>query len=89
MTAAAPVQPAAPHRGIKALLARHPLVFYFLFAYTGSWLVWMLMVLSEDGLGLLPYKVSPLLAMAALALGTNTGPFLSAFMMTGTTEGRA
>jgi uncharacterized protein len=89
MATAAPVQPAAPHRGIKALLIRHPLVFYFLIAYAGSWLVWMPMVLSEDGLGLLPYKVSPLLAQAAITIATFTGPFLSALIMTGMTEGRA
>src|SRR5215217_5322444 len=89
MATTAPVQPAAPRRGINALLIRHPLVFYFLIAYAGAWLAWMPMVLSEDGLGLLPYKVSPLLALVAIGLGSYTGPFLSAFIMTGTTEGRA
>jgi len=29
MATAAPLQPAAPHRGIRALLARHPLVSFF------------------------------------------------------------
>lgn len=33
MATAAPLQPGAPHRGIKALLARHPLVSFFVLAY--------------------------------------------------------
>ena len=41
--------------GTKPLLARHPLVSYFLIAYAYSWLAWMPLVLSEDGAGLLPY----------------------------------
>jgi hypothetical protein len=35
MDTAAPVQPAAPHQGV---LARHPLTFYFIIAYAGTWL---------------------------------------------------
>jgi membrane protease YdiL (CAAX protease family) len=79
-----PVQSASPYKG---LLARHPLVFFFIFAYAGTWLLEMPYVLSEDGAGLLPFS-SPLL------IWTNpvtifTGPFLAAFIMTGVTEGRA
>ena len=33
MATSAPLQPAAPQRGIKALLARHPLVSFFVMAY--------------------------------------------------------
>jgi membrane protease YdiL (CAAX protease family) len=89
MTIAAPVQPAAPQRGLKALLARHPLVSFFVMAFAFSWIVWSPWVLSEDGLGLLPYKLgdaaSGLLNAAAILLG----PTVSAFIMTATTEGRA
>jgi uncharacterized protein len=88
-TAAAPVQPAAPQRGLKALLARHPLVSFFVMAFAFSWIVWSPWILSEDGLGLLPYKLggaaSGLLNTAAILLG----PTVSAFIMTATTEGRA
>src|SRR5215217_2482269 len=52
-----PVQSASPYKG---LLARHPLVFFFIFAFAGTWLVELPYVLSEDGSGLLPYS-SPLL----------------------------
>ena len=87
MATAAPLQPAAPRRGIKALLARHPLVSFFVMAYAFSWLVWMPLVLSEDGAGLLSYR-SPLGLYATIAIASFVGPFLSAFIMTGITEGR-
>jgi uncharacterized protein len=88
MTAAAPVQPAAPHRGIKALLARHPLVFFFLIAYAGSWLVEVPIALSETGTGLLPFTIPRPVLAVAIAAATFLGPTLSAFIMTGITEGR-
>jgi hypothetical protein len=53
MATAAPVQPAAPHRGIRALLARHQLVSFFVLAYAGTWLVELPYVLSKHGAGLL------------------------------------
>lgn len=90
----------------KGLLARHPLVFYFLIAYAGTWLVLVPVALSEDGFGLLPFS-SPVLGdlisgstlgdlgpylvnlNLLLILGFFLGPFLSAFIMTGATAGRA
>jgi uncharacterized protein len=87
MTAAAPVQPAAPHRGIKALLARYPLLSYSFIAYAGTWLVWLPLLLSEDGLGLMSFS-SPLGVLATGGIGTFSGPALAAFIMTGVTEGR-
>jgi uncharacterized protein len=88
MATAAPVEPAAPHRGIKALLARHPLVSFFVLAYAFTWLAaWMPLVLSEDGAGLLSYRW-PLGLYATIAIASFVGPFLSAFIMTGITEGR-
>src|SRR5829696_5339143 len=84
-TAAAP-QPAAvsPLRG---LLIRHPLVSFFTLAYALTWLAWSPWYLSEDGVGLLPYDaegISNYLNTVALIVG----PTLSAFIMTGATEGR-
>ena len=86
MATAAPLQPAAPHRGIRALLARHPLVFFFGLAYAGTWLTELPYVLSKDGSGLLPYS-SPLLTWT-MPLTVYMGPFVAAFVMTGATEGR-
>lgn len=72
----------------EGLLARHPLVFYFLIAYAGAWLVEVPVALSETGTGLLPFTIPrPLLALA-IAAATFLGPTLSAFIMTGMTEGR-
>ena len=58
MATAAPLQPAAPQRGIKALLARHPLVSFFVMAYAFSWIVWAPWVLGEDGAKVLPPALS-------------------------------
>ena len=43
----------APREG---LLARHPLVFYFIIAYAGTWLVELPYVRFADGAGLLPFS---------------------------------
>jgi hypothetical protein len=86
MATAAPLQPAAPHRGIRALLARHPLVSFFVLAFAGTWLFELPYVLSADGSGLLPFS-SPLLGWT-MPLTVYLGPFLAAFVMTGATEGR-
>jgi uncharacterized protein len=85
MTAAnPPVQSASPYKG---LLARHPLVFFFIFAYAGTWLFELPYVLSEDGSGLLPFS-SPVVQWM-MPVSIFMGPFLAAFVMTGATEGRA
>jgi len=73
----------------EGLLARHPLVFFFLIAFAGTWLVELLYMLSADGAGLLPFRL-PLLPVGIwIALSVFLGPFLSAFIMAGITEGRA
>jgi membrane protease YdiL (CAAX protease family) len=69
----------------RSLLARHPLISFFVMAYAFSWIVWSPWYLSEEGVGLLPYPVS---AFPWLTLGIFLGPTLAAFIMTGVTEGR-
>jgi uncharacterized protein len=57
-------------------------------AFAFSWIAWSPLVLSENGVGLLPYKLGAatgLLNAAAILLG----PSVSAFIMTATIEGRA
>jgi len=76
-----------PSAARENLLARHPLVFYFIIAYAFSWLAEMPLLLSKDGAGLLSYR-SPLGLYASITIATFVGPFLSAFIMTGITEGR-
>ena len=78
-------QPGATREG---LLARHPLLFFFLIAYAGSWLLEVPIALSETGSGLLPFTIPrPMLALA-IAAATFLGPTLSAYIMTYMTEGR-
>src|SRR5215204_6925021 len=77
-------QPASTQEG--RLLARHPLISFFVMAFAFSWIVWSPWVLSEEGVGLLPYPVS---ASLWLPLGIFLGLTLSGFIMTGITEGRA
>src|SRR5262249_42488550 len=62
-------------------------VFYFLIAYAFSWLAWLPLVLSEDVVGLLSFR-SPIGFYATLAIASFVGPFLSAFIVMGITEGR-
>jgi membrane protease YdiL (CAAX protease family) len=87
MATTAPLQPTAPQQGLKGLLARHPLISFFAMAYALTWLAWSPWYLSEDGIGLLHYDgeaVSDYVNTVALIVG----PTLSAFIMTGVTEGR-
>jgi uncharacterized protein len=88
MGTAAPLQPAAPQRGLKALLARYPLISFFVMAYAFSWIVWAPWVLGEDGANVLPPALSVPTSRLLLTGGILAGPTLSAFIMTATTEGR-
>jgi membrane protease YdiL (CAAX protease family) len=82
----APGQPASARQSV---LARHPLVSFFVMAYAFSWLVWTPWVLGEDGAGLVPTKLSRAAGGYLNAAAILAGPTLSAFIMTATTEGRA
>jgi CAAX amino terminal protease family. len=84
-TADTPERPASSRGG---LLARYPLTSFFVMAFALSWIAWSPWFLSEDGSGLLPYS-SPLINGLVVPVGILLGPFLSAFIMTGATEGRA
>jgi uncharacterized protein len=86
MATPAPVQPAAPHQGV---LARHPLTFYFIIAYAGTWLVTVPVALSANGIGLLPFGIPNGSVIFVSAVWVFLGPTLAAFIMTGATEGRA
>jgi membrane protease YdiL (CAAX protease family) len=71
------------------LLARHPLVSFFVMAYAFSWIVWSPWVLGEDGAGLLPINISQTASGYLNAAAILAGPTLAAFIMTAITEGRA
>jgi membrane protease YdiL (CAAX protease family) len=65
-------------------MQRHALVCYFLMAYGFSWITWIPFVLSQDGLGLLPFRPG----QAALVPGAFLGPCMSGFLMTAALEGK-
>src|SRR5215204_5935015 len=70
-----------PHGG---LLARHPLVFYFLVAFAFSWLMFLPGVLTYFGILNLSDTVVGLLGIGGLL-----GPVLSGFIITAITKGGA
>jgi uncharacterized protein len=75
------VGPASPQGG---LLARHPLVFYFLIAFAFSWLMFLPAVFTYYGALNLSDSVAGVLGIAGLL-----GPVWSGFVMTAVTEGGA
>jgi uncharacterized protein len=87
MSAATTAPQPATASPLRRLLTRHPLVSFFVLAYALTWLGWSPWYLSESGVGLLPYdggELSLYSNIVALVLG----PTLSAFIVTGATEGR-
>ena len=69
------------------ILARHPLVAFFVLAYLLSWLVWSPWVLGEDGAGWLPTRVAPSLLGYLNAAAIFVGPAVAGIVMTAVTEG--
>jgi membrane protease YdiL (CAAX protease family) len=79
------------HDDRKTILARYPLVSYFVLAYLISWLLWLPLIVSKGGgIGLLPFSMAPsgLEAMGVILLGS-LGPAIAALMMSAVVEGKA
>ncbi|WP_232662664.1 CPBP family intramembrane glutamic endopeptidase [Pseudonocardia sp. TRM90224] len=75
----------------RALVARRPLITFFVLANAVSWLGWAPYILSADGLGVLPYRLPELLGdtqLLGLMPGAYLGPLTAAFVVTAATEGR-
>ncbi|SRR5579884_144910 len=70
--------------GFRRFLQRHALLCYFLMAYGFSWIAWIPFVLSQDGLGLLPFQPGQFAALP----GAYLGPFLSGILMAAALEGK-
>src|SRR5262245_18637067 len=70
----------------QGVLSRYPLIFFFIIACAGSWLVVLPYLRTANGAGLLPFAWPVPFAVSA-ALAPFAGPFLAAFVMTGVTEG--
>jgi membrane protease YdiL (CAAX protease family) len=72
---------------LKRLVIEHPLVAFFILAYVGAWIVLLLPVLSQSGLGLLPFA-SPVPTLLFFIPAAIAGPTLAAFVVTRMVEGK-
>jgi membrane protease YdiL (CAAX protease family) len=76
----------------RALIRRHDMASYFVLAYGSSWLLWTPYVLSDGGLGVLPFRFPQLLGddqLIGLLPGAYLGPLGAAFLVTALTDGRS
>lgn len=72
-------------------MKRHPLVAFFVLAFGLTWLAWLPYILSENGVGVLPFRLPELLGSAqtlGVLPGAYLGPITSAFIVTVRVEGR-
>ena len=69
---------------LAQVMRHHPLFFFYLMAFAFAWLAWLPLVFSLDGLRLWSFRMPP----GTIGVGTLLGPLLSAFIMTGITEGK-
>jgi len=79
----------ASARPLKRFVTDYPLIAYFVLAYAGAWIILLPMLLSENGLGLLPYTVPDVLAFLSFVLFASfAGPTLAAYITTYITNGQ-
>ena len=83
-----PDVPAPPEPTRHRLLARYPLVCFFVMAYAFTWIVISPWTLGATGAGLLPVEVPGAATGLLLAAGIFAGPTLAAILVTAATEGR-
>ncbi|MCP2169786.1 CPBP family intramembrane glutamic endopeptidase [Goodfellowiella coeruleoviolacea] len=77
--------------GVRGLVRRHPLVTFFVLANLLSWAAWTPYVLSQNGLGVLPFGFPAILGTTqflGVLPGAYLGPVLSAFLVTAVVDGR-
>ncbi len=93
MSALSTTSPATASSPFRRLIIRHPLVAFFVLAFAGAWIVWLPLVLAQNGVGLLPYTIPEVgpypLSYYFAALSAITGPTLAAFTVTAVTAGKA
>jgi membrane protease YdiL (CAAX protease family) len=80
--------PARPESTRQSVLARYPLVCFFVMAYAFTWIVISPWTLGATGAGLLPVDLAGPAVGLLLAAGILAGPTLAAIIMTAVTEGR-
>ncbi len=81
-------QSLALSHSLAQVMQRHPLFFFYLMAYAFAWPAWLVPVLAQKGRPLWPIHMT-LITMIIADLAPFVGPTLSAFIMTGITEGKS
>lgn len=77
--------------GLLGVIARHPLVTFFILASALSWLAWIPYILSNQGIGVWDFDFPALLGTTQLLgvlPGAYLGPITSALLITAITGGR-
>lgn len=74
--------PSASTSSIRSFIVRHPLQAYFLIAFLGTWLMLFPLVLSQEGIGLLPYHLPDVAFQLIFIFSAYAGPALGAFTVT-------
>lgn len=87
MSTIATSQPMTPSL-FKRLISGHPLLAYFVLAFSGTWLFALPAVLGKNGLGLFPFTLPFLLFAVLFVLSSFVGPTLAAFLVTAVTQGK-
>lgn len=78
---------------LKRLIIRHPLIAFFVIAFSGTWIAFLPLVLAQNGMSLLPYTIPEIGPYPPsywfAALGALLGPTLASFTVTAITTGKA
>ncbi len=80
--------PSVPTFSLRSIIVRHPLPAYFLFAFLGTWLMILPLVLSQGGVGLLPYSLPEAVFQLIFIGAAYAGPALGAFLITALESGK-
>ncbi len=75
--------------GQRSIIARHPLIAFFILAFVGSWIVWLPLVLAGNNVLLPSTAISPSLRFILTVLAPFAGPTLAALVMTAAIDGPA
>ncbi len=71
--------------GLAASITRHPLVAYFTLAFAGTWILFVPILLSGRGLGLI--SIPDAAGLILFVVSTYAGPFLAALIVTRILDG--